>query len=302
MNALVTNPLVSIVIPVYNRELYIEDAIRSAINQSYVNIEVIIVDNCSTDSTWEILNTWVRKDHRIKIYQNKTNIGPVLNWNECFKHVSGEYIKILWSDDWISHKFVEKCLSVFEKNTAFVLSGYQIVAKRRVLSEVVFKKNIYSVLEYLNNILLYNREGFPVSPGCAMFRTKDILASFIVDIPNADGLDSKKNGAGNDLLLFLNTAINYTNVSTIQGVDSYFRAHAESFSTADKLDIYYEWSKVLFIKNYFHKTFYEDAKKIYYLKRALTDKRYFNLACTLNFSASFFKALFFWIKCSLKIG
>ena len=49
----------------------------------------------------------------------------------------------------------------------------------------------------LNNILLYNREGFPVSPGCAMFRTKDILAGFIVDIPNDDGLDSKKNGAGN---------------------------------------------------------------------------------------------------------
>ena len=201
MNALVTNPLVSIVIPVYNRELYIEDAIRSAISQTYQNIEIIIVDNCSTDSTWDILNEWEKKDNRIKIFQNDSNIGPVLNWNECFRHASGEYIKILWSDDWISHKFVEKCLSVFEKNTAFVLSGYQIVAKKMVLSEVVFKKNIYSVLEYLNNILLYNREGFPVSPGCAMFRTKDILASFIVDIPNDDGLDSKKNGAGNDLLL-----------------------------------------------------------------------------------------------------
>ena len=86
MNALVTNPLVSIVIPVYNRELYIEDAIRSAISQTYQNIEIIIVDNCSTDSTWDILNEWEKKDNRIKIFQNDSNIGPVLNWNECFRY------------------------------------------------------------------------------------------------------------------------------------------------------------------------------------------------------------------------
>ena len=270
MNALVTNPLVSIVIPVYNRELYIEDAIRSAISQTYQNIEIIIVDNCSTDSTWDILNEWEKKDNRIKIFQNDSNIGPVLNWNECFRHASGEYIKILWSDDWISHKFVEKCLSVFEKNTAFVLSGYQIVAKKMVLSEVVFKKNIYSVLEYLNNILLYNREGFPVSPGCAMFRTKDILAGFIVDIPNDDGLDSKKNGAGNDLLLFLNTVVNYTSISTISGVDSYFRSHEESFSVANQLDLYYEWAKVFFIRKYLYGEILENSKKIQLIKRRFT--------------------------------
>lgn len=49
------NPLVSILIPVYNREKYIGEAIESAINQTYKNIEVIIVDNCSTDNTWKIL-------------------------------------------------------------------------------------------------------------------------------------------------------------------------------------------------------------------------------------------------------
>ena len=56
------NPLVSIVIPTYNREQYIEDAIKSAINQTYRNIEIIIVDNCSTDSTWDILNRWAESE------------------------------------------------------------------------------------------------------------------------------------------------------------------------------------------------------------------------------------------------
>lgn len=299
MNALVTNPLVSIVIPVYNRELYIEDAIRSAISQTYQNIEIIIVDNCSTDSTWDILNEWEKKDNRIKIFQNDSNIGPVLNWNECFRHASGEYIKILWSDDWISHKFVEKCLSVFEKNTAFVLSGYQIVAKKMVLSEVVFKKNIYSVFEYLNNILLYNREGFPVSPGCAMFRTKDILASFIVDIPNDDGLDSKKNGAGNDLLLFLNTVVNYTSISTISGVDSYFRSHEESFSVANQLDLYYEWAKVFFIRKYLYGEILENSKKIQLIKRRFTNSKYKSIIRNLSFNKYIFKGILLFIRCRL---
>ncbi|MCX8464127.1 glycosyltransferase family 2 protein [Bacteroides fragilis] len=244
MNTSIISPLVSIVIPVYNRERYIGDAIKSAISQTYQNIEIIIVDNCSTDSTWEILNTWMKKDHRIKIYQNKTNIGPVLNWSECFKHVTGEYTKILWSDDWMSSTFIEKCISAFQINTAFVLSGYQITTGTDILVEISYKKRNYIVSEYLNNILVYDIEGFPVSPGCALFRTRDILSSFVVDVPNNDGLDSRQNGAGNDLLLFLNTAINYTNVSTIQGIDSYFRAHEGSFSTANKLDVYYEWAKV----------------------------------------------------------
>ncbi|MBV4192553.1 glycosyltransferase family 2 protein [Bacteroides fragilis] len=300
MNALVTNPLVSIVIPVYNRELYIEDAIRSAISQTYQNIEIIIVDNCSTDSTWNILNTWARKDDRIKVFQNKENLGPVLNWNECFKRASGEYLKILWSDDWISPTFVEKCLSFFKRDTAFVLSGYQITTGDDTLLEVSYEKRDYTVIEYLNNILLYNKEAFPLSPGCAMFRTEDILSSFIVDIPNSDSLDSKQNGAGNDLLLFLNTAVNYTYISTVPGVDSYFRAHGGSFSIAGKLDLYYEWSKVFFIKKHLHKTLYEDIRKMYYLKKSITQKKYFKLACSLNFSSSFFEALLFIIKCNLQ--
>lgn len=62
------NPLVSIVIPTYNREQYIEDAIKSAINQTYRNIEIIIVDNCSTDSTWDILNRWAERMSELKFF------------------------------------------------------------------------------------------------------------------------------------------------------------------------------------------------------------------------------------------
>ena len=121
------NPLVSILIPVYNREKYIGEAIESAINQTYKNIEVIIVDNCSTDNTWKILQDYQCKDKRIHIFQNEKNLGPVYNWIECFKGAKGVYSKILWSDDWMSLDFVENALSAFNEDISFVISAQQII-------------------------------------------------------------------------------------------------------------------------------------------------------------------------------
>ena len=88
--------LVSILIPVYNRETLIEDTVQSALNQTYPNIEIIVVDNKSTDRTWDILEKLANRDSRIKIFQNKTNIGPVRNWKRCIDNASGKYGKILW--------------------------------------------------------------------------------------------------------------------------------------------------------------------------------------------------------------
>lgn len=70
------NNLVSILIPVYNRENLIEETVQSALNQTYKNIEIIVVDNQSTDNTWEILQKLASQDERIKIFQNNTNIRP----------------------------------------------------------------------------------------------------------------------------------------------------------------------------------------------------------------------------------
>ena len=93
-----TKPLVSILIPVYNRERLVKKAIESAINQAYKNIEIIAVDNKSTDKTYEVLTEYSKKYSNIKVYQNKENIGPVRNWKKCLEYSSGEFIKILFSE------------------------------------------------------------------------------------------------------------------------------------------------------------------------------------------------------------
>ncbi len=73
--------LVSILIPTYNRELFIGEAIESAINQKYKNLEIIIVDNCSKDKTNEIINNYLKLDNRIKYYKNSDK------YRTCFKLV-----------------------------------------------------------------------------------------------------------------------------------------------------------------------------------------------------------------------
>lgn len=250
MKVLEKNPLVSIIIPVYNREKYIIDAIRSSCNQTYKNIEIIIVDNHSTDKTWNVLQEWAGRDSRIRIFQNEKNVGPVRNWECCLNKTKGDFLKILWSDDWMSETFVEEALKRMDDDTAFVISDIDVVNDNgESIFGYSFTKEEYSCSFYLNDILYFRCTDFPVSPGCALFRTKDVKESLITSVPNEDGLDSSQNGAGNDLLLFLRTANKYKNMKVIPQVLNYFRAHEGSFTMSSNIVLYYEWAKLYFVKD-----------------------------------------------------
>lgn len=248
--------LVSILIPVYNREYLIVETIQNAINQTYKNIEIIISDNKSTDNTFSIIKEIATQDKRIKIHQNEQNVGPVLNWLQCLKMAKGEFAKILWSDDKISNNFIEETMKLFDDDTAFVMSKVEIFEHET--GEIIYKTNYndkaeYLVEDYFKNILIHNKKGFMVSPGCAIFRLMDIDRSLIIDIPNSQNLDFKRYGAGNDLLVFLLTALNYKKVKIATNTTSYFRSHKQSISVdkKDEMDLYYEWSKSFFIENYY---------------------------------------------------
>lgn len=271
------NPLVSIVIPVYNREKYISEAIESAINQTYKNIEIVVVDNCSTDHTWDILKNYAEKDERIRIFKNDTNIGPVLNWQECFHKAKGEYIKILWSDDWMSLDFIEKAINLFDKDTAFVISWQKIMENEVTIDSFSYKMDVYDVQSYLNNILYISKESFPLSPGCSLFRKNDIIDAFVLKIPNNDSLDSLSNGAGNDLLLFLNTAIKYKKIKILPEYSSFFRYHSSSFSVKDDLELYYLWGIVFFLENKYINSFYLDVVRFRLFLYHFKNSKYNNI-------------------------
>ena len=265
-----TLPLVSIMIPVYNREAIISETIKCAINQTYKNIEIIISDNCSTDGTWAVLQEYAKKDNRIKLFKNEANIGPVLNWKVCIDKIQGEFTKILWSDDLISLDFIEKTIKVFDDETAFVMSGIKFFNSdiKNIFAETKFqKKLVYTKNDYLKDILVYGKKDFPVSPGCALFRTTDIKSSYTEEIPNCENLVFKKYGAGNDLLFFLITANKHEYVKTTDKAISFFRSHSDSFSVSNNLVIFYEYAKWYFIKNNFY-----TLKKVYKSKLTIEAK------------------------------
>lgn len=92
-------PLISVLMTSFNREKYIEEAIASVLNSLYTNFELIIVDDCSTDRTVEIIKSFMQSDRRLKFFQNKKNLGQFANRNKAATVASGKYIKYLDSDD-----------------------------------------------------------------------------------------------------------------------------------------------------------------------------------------------------------
>ncbi len=105
------NPKVSVIIPVYNVEKYLRQALDSVVNQTFENIEIICIDNKSQDNTLSILREYSDKDKRFKIIENNENIKQGLARNLGVNIAKGEYIAFLDGDDWYEKTFVEKMYS-----------------------------------------------------------------------------------------------------------------------------------------------------------------------------------------------
>ena len=248
--------LVSILIPVYNREKYIELTVNSALSQTYENIEVVVVDNNSTDNTWSILTRLKNKNpEKLKIFKNNTNIGPVNNWFKCLHLSSGKYCKFLWSDDLIHSNFIERSLPHFDNpGIGFVYSSVNLISETGNIIKTLYKESSsgeFSMDRFINGVLFYD---FPVSPGCAIFRKTDISKNLILNIDNNLSLDFPNNAIGNDLLIFLLTAINYSKYFFISDSLCCFRSHKECITIKSKkdckLNLYYNVTKSFFVENY----------------------------------------------------
>jgi glycosyltransferase involved in cell wall biosynthesis len=109
-------PLVSIILPTWNSEETIIPSINSILNQSYSNIELIVIDDCSTDETWNKIVEAAKRDTRLRIYKNSVNVGPYVSRNLGINISRGEYVTCQDADDWSHPQRIEKQVDYIEKN------------------------------------------------------------------------------------------------------------------------------------------------------------------------------------------
>ena len=119
---------ISVIVPVYNVETYLRECLDSLINQTFQELELICVNDGSTDSSLEILEEYASKDSRIKII-NQTNQGLSAVRNNGLKLATGEFIAFIDSDDWVDLDYFEKLYSVATKNNCDIAAA-TIVRKR----------------------------------------------------------------------------------------------------------------------------------------------------------------------------
>lgn len=119
----VSSPLVSIGIPAFEREAFIGEAIRSALAQSYRNIEVIVSDNGSSDGTFARIEEIAAIDGRVRIFRQKNNLGPTRNFEFVLRQSHGEYFLWLGDDDWLDSGYVETCLAKLRANPGLSVCG-----------------------------------------------------------------------------------------------------------------------------------------------------------------------------------
>ena len=157
-------PLISVIMPCYNSEDYIEEAIESILNQTYNNIEVIIADDCSTDKSFDLIKRYTKKDKRVRCFKNKNNIGCTKTLNKLVEQAKGKYIARMDADDISFEDRIEKQFKLLTKHNYDVL-GTNII----FIDSLGNKKN---KRRYRNNISSIIKSENPLAHPTVLMKKK----------------------------------------------------------------------------------------------------------------------------------
>lgn len=222
-----TQNLVSIIMPNYNCVRFIAQTIESVLAQTYTNWELLIVDDCSTDGSYEIALDYARKDSRIKVLRNERNSGAAVSRNRAIEAASGEYVAFLDSDDlWLPEKLEHQLRFMQENDCDFCFTEYEHIDE-----EGLFLNKTANVIHHLT----YRKMLLHCWPGClTVVYKQDLENKIYVD-------DIKKN---NDHALFLKVLRKCSNAVGMKEVLAKYRIRKGSISSK-KADIIRYYVKVV---------------------------------------------------------
>ncbi len=176
-------PRVTVCMPAYNNARFLAEAIESVLKQSFERFELLIIDDCSTDGTREIVGAYAAADDRIVFRGNPLNLGMVENWNACLQEAQGEYVKYLFGDDLLaSPDALQKMVAVLDadKSVSLVASARYLIDDRSVKTGTAsgFSGNIVVAGPGTINRCLFTQKNLIGEPSVVMFRKSQAARGF----------------------------------------------------------------------------------------------------------------------------
>ena len=178
--------LISIIIPAYNTEPYIGRCLESVCSQTYNDIEILIIDDASSDGTKQIINNYSKKDKRIKVFSHKRNKGNGAGRNMAIKEAKGEYIMFVDSDDRIATDAIYKLVNSLDGSYPNVVmygcywNSIKKTGKERLSKQILPDISGKESKELLLNMLLTQQKGFLFSPWIYFCRRKFLLENNVM--------------------------------------------------------------------------------------------------------------------------
>ncbi|MCM3571049.1 glycosyltransferase family 2 protein [Neobacillus mesonae] len=148
-------PLVSVLIPTFNRAHYFRLALESVLQQTYPNIEIVITDNSTNDETYNLIQPYLQAYPSIKYYRNSENLGPVLNFIKAYELSSGDYVNFLMDDDLFHPNKIEKMMPYFindiNKDISLVTSHRSFIDHNgTLLPDSIYNKQRFDTVAVLD--------------------------------------------------------------------------------------------------------------------------------------------------------
>ena len=278
------NAKITIGIPVYNGEKFLEKQLESIINLGYDDFELIISDNGSTDNTKKICEKFASKDKRVKSFFHTKNLGPNWNFNYILRKAKGEYFMWLSVDDKILPGFIEKNISVLETKEYVICSISQvkpygekteylvenetdkifIKIKKKIIRYFTPLKNISTNGPYEKKIRLYLKLRGHQHVFYGIYRTEQLKKIFVSEFLTGFDLATMLNGLKFGDFFVLDEILNYRydGGDSSDGFFNYIEIFKMSF--LESISVYYPLTKWCW-NNLSHKTFLRNLDLIFKL-------------------------------------
>lgn len=242
---------ISTVIPTFNRKIFLKKAIQSCLDQT-VDHELIVCNHGSSDGTDEMIKQFEAK---IKYVKRNKDFGPHFCWLDGIMESTGDYINLLYDDDWIEPKFIEECVKYFDDpNVGFVFCPANVFDEenKKIINtlhnKIIPNSGIYNTSRYESYFLKYL-----ISPTSIIMRKQDMLDSIFVG--NLPFTKYNYKGVGPDKLMLLMCMLRYKKFGYVSEALSVYRAHKTSITYDSSLNKN---------KRYAIRKAYEEINKYYY--------------------------------------